>query len=458
MNRSPSPSRKGLLRLGGARRQRSQREPRKGGDHPYSPSRELSEDFRPGSVFDAPMERSGRWDVPRREVGIRPYPFPFAAAFALSNENSYASAELFQEVHRFINGRGATPFGDSLGLEISDSLTVGPNGALNIAADLADDGSIRHLLGVGWLDQIFCPDPARVHAVISALDHLEAPPPVWLGATAVASRTVLAARGVRWFCDDTLVERDKFGDHQDHKTAERFHQAARRYDWGGLPAAFFQGRFPQPPDALAKTMNSTIICDDSDGGARFKRYRGPFLPSMPGFSGQVTSFLLDQLVLHRAAVIVQQQLGRWALIGAAAGREQVRANASPALDRHAIAAWREIADRNAAGQIWVATVSRLLEYLSRRETREFRVEKSMDRWVIFVDGPRIGAGAVHKSASADLNGLAFTVPQSAPEVILTPVGARAPLPCLRAADPVHRALDAVYLPWRALEWPLAADR
>jgi hypothetical protein len=126
---------------------------------------------------------------------------------------------------------------------------------------------------------------------------------------------------------------------------------------------------------------------------------------------------------------------------------------SPALDRHALAAWRDIAERNAAGRLWVASVSRMLDHLARREALVFHVEKSPERWVITVRGLKDSGGRVRPAGAADLDGVAFLAPETAPEIVLTLKGARTPLPSRRANDPAHKAMHAVYLPWRPLEWP-----
>ncbi len=177
---------------------------------------------------------------------------------------------------------------------------------------------------------------------------------------------------------------------------------------------------------------------------------------MPSFAAQVSTSLLDSLVNHWGVVLVQQQLGRWALIGAAPGREAPRPNTGPALDRHAIAAWREIAQRRDAGQLWVAGVSRLLAWLRRREELVFRVDKAHEKWLVRLEGYRQGAGGLRPPTAADLNGLAFTAPETAPEILVLAPGAARPLPVQRAPDPAFRLRHAIHLPWVGLEWRSAA--
>ncbi|MGI8839358.1 MAG: hypothetical protein ACR2F8_01000 [Caulobacteraceae bacterium] len=409
------------------------------------------------------IESTGRWNFPSGDVGVRPFPFPFVAGFALANENTYASADLFEEAHAFVSGRGATPYGEGLGLEVGDSVVAGPDGAPGLAAGgegPADAARLDELAQAGWLDCLFCPEAAARPAMTRAFASW---PPAWrpivfLGSTSPAETAVLAGAGVRFFGDDGLVEIDKFGDHLDYRTIERFALAAREYDWSRW------GRPPSSMDAgaeiLAGFMNLTLQVRESSRGRHwgFKRYGGPWRPSMPTFSGQVTGVLLDQLTNLAGAVIVQQRFGLWSLVGAAPDRDEARANSSPALDRHAVAAWRDIAERAAAGQLWVVTAGRLLDHLWRRQSLKFTVDKSHERWVVRLEGlicPILGDRAIEPG---DLNGLSFTVPEGAPEVIVIVGGDRDPLAMRRATDSAYRGRDAVYRPWAFLEWPEANGR
>lgn len=403
---------------------------------------------------------TGRWNVALREVSVRPFPYPYVAGFALANENTYANRDLFEEIHGFVSGREATAYGDGLGLEVGDSFAVAPDGSPRLAvgdAGRVDGTRLDQLSQAGWLDSLYCPDTSARRALAGVLARWRPNrrPSVFLGAIGPSDEAALAEAGVRFFGDDGLIEIDKFGDHQDHRTSERFRLAAREYDWGRWIDRARGGEPMSDAKVLAGWMNQTIHAEDRGTGAHlsFKRYCGPWLASMPTFSGQVTSVLLDQLTNLSGAVVVRQQLGRWSLVGAAPARSQARPNESPALDRHAVAAWREIAERNAAGQLWVVTTARLLDHLWRRQALQFIVEKSADKWIVrlqCLSCPVLGERAIE---SGDLNGLSFTVPESAPEVLIIVGGHRAPLEMRRAPDPAHRLRDAVYRPWAYLEWP-----
>ena len=118
---------------------------------------------------------------------------------------------------------------------------------------------------------------------------------------------------------------------------------------------------------------------------------------------------------------------------------------SPVLDRHAVAAWREIAERHAAGELWVTRVSALLHHLWRRECLRFQTRAGEDAWVIALEGLADG-DQTREVAAGDLDGIAFTVPQTAPEVRLIARGMYAPIATRREAE--SRSIEA----WIACIW------
>jgi hypothetical protein len=407
-----------------------------------------------------PIDATGRWTAPAHEVGVRGYPYPYFAALAVANENSYADVQLFEDVHGFISGRRSTQFGDGLGLEVGDSFAVGEDGAPQLAdgdAGPAEAERLEQLSRTGWLDSLYCPNPSSRPALTGILARwpAERRPAIFLGSASPQDVAALEVAGVRFFGDDALIEIDKFGDHQDHRIVERFQLAARDYDWRRWIDRTRGADLMTDAKVLVGLMNRTLSTGEAAGSASFlfKRYSGPWLASMPTFCAQVTSVLLDQLVNHAGAVIVQQQLGRWSLVGAAPDKGQARPNTAPALDRHAVAAWLEIADRQAAGKLWVATTARLLDYLWRRQSLDFTVEKSPERWIIRLQGLRCPVLGDRALEPKDLNGLSFTVPENAPEIVVTAGVDGPPMEMQRASDPAHRLRDAVYRPWTPLEWP-----
>ncbi len=415
----------------------------------------------PADLIQAmPIEASGRWNVSLRDVSLRPYPFPYVAGLALANEYSYADPELFETVHAFLNGRSATPFGEGLGLEVGDSLAFAENGAAPVPDGWGDPGRgerLRRLVEAGWIDCIHAPGRAASASAAAALADWPpgGRPSVFLGPADAAVRAELSKLGVRYFGDDgPWLEIDKFGDHHDHKIAERFRLAADDYDWSRWSRYLTDVDAAADARTLVGLMNQTLPAagQHTGHGHLFKRYSGPWLPSMPTFSAQVTNDLLNRLTQLAGVVVVQQQLGRWSLIGAAPEASEARPNRAPALDRHAVAVWRDIADRHTGGVLWVATTARLLDHLWRRQALAFSVTKKADRWVITLNELRCPLAGRRAIEASDLNGLSFTVGEAAPEVVVTVAGWAQPLEMRRVPDPAHRHRHAVYRPWAALEW------
>ncbi len=94
-------------------------------------------------LSDATAEEGGTLER-NAEVYVRPYPFPFIAAFALSNDCDSCSMEAFEDWHAFVNGRASTPYGEGLGLEIGDSFWVWLNGSGGLALSMgAADEPVR---------------------------------------------------------------------------------------------------------------------------------------------------------------------------------------------------------------------------------------------------------------------------------------------------------------------------
>ncbi|RJP79162.1 MAG: hypothetical protein C4524_05805 [Candidatus Zixiibacteriota bacterium] len=114
-------------------------------------------------VTDQEVRESAAQTQPGPQVGIRPFPYPYRAALAICNDldNLRSFAEM-KAVHDVLNGRGSTPCGPGLGMEVGDSLhffTVHPQqddtlayfqGLSNILADHAP--ALREGLQAGLLD------------------------------------------------------------------------------------------------------------------------------------------------------------------------------------------------------------------------------------------------------------------------------------------------------------------
>jgi hypothetical protein len=56
------------------------------------------------------------------EIALRPFPYPFRAALAISNDADLMSFDQFRMTYRYLSGCRGTPLGDGLGLDLSASM------------------------------------------------------------------------------------------------------------------------------------------------------------------------------------------------------------------------------------------------------------------------------------------------------------------------------------------------
>ena len=115
-------------------------------------------------LADLRLAESGRIKPREDGIAVRDYPFPYHAALAVNNDLDSMTLAAFEDWHGFVNGRGATPYGDGLGLEVADSFWVwGPPGSLALhrqypkdrpREDSPDLDRIVELGRLGWFDTI----------------------------------------------------------------------------------------------------------------------------------------------------------------------------------------------------------------------------------------------------------------------------------------------------------------
>jgi hypothetical protein len=187
----------------------------------------------------------------------------------------------------------------------------------------------------------------------------------------------------------------------------------------------------------------------------FKRYRDIDQPVGATFPTQVNAAKLDRLEEREGNVVVYQHFGVFGPRGRlpAISRPHRKRSPIPALDDHSVATWRMIAERNRDKRLFVTTVGRLMDWLWRRSALRFSVDKTQERWVVSLDEFDCAVNGRRPVEDKDLNGFAFVVPSTAPEVILVRPGREGALTAKRAPDPQNDGMDVAYLGWDALEWP-----
>lgn len=467
-------------------------------------------------LADLPLEQGGAHHFRADDVSVRAYPYPYIAALSISNDLDGMHRECFDGWHAFVNGRGPTPDGDGLGLEIGDSFWVwtykGPE-LLSLHLHYAHEeprqdssraGQIIELGRLGWLDTLHsmgnwpfeegsdrCLHAHRDQAAyaLDRLDKLGVKPCVYVNHSSSVSNVggpwgwyqhaddpnhpfycmdLIKAFGFKYFWIDDCINFEKFGDHLQYPTQQHLERAIHQFPWGGwLRRRNYEGvvsylEFPGDDDAhrqlLTSFFNKTLIRVNGRDGQpllAFKRHRGFDQPIMSTFCNQVTDADLDALEEMRGVVIVYQHFGRKGPRGRspALSRALRSTVTSPAFDEHARARFRSIAERFRAGRLWVALQSRLLNYLWLRETLHFQVERGDAKWVVTVEEIGCDATGRRPVEEGDLNGLSFSVPSHAPEILVAVHGRNGTLPVRRAPDPGWPGRDAVFMPWRQLEWP-----
>ena len=466
-------------------------------------------------LSDLPMDQTGIHPLEADGVSVRAYPYPYIAALSISNDLDSMLAECFESWHAFVNGRGPTADGDGLGLEVGDSFWIwtykGPE-LLSLHLHYAHEqpvqdslrsGQIIELGRLGWLDTLHSmgnwpTEPGTLNAVdahrdqavyaLDRLDSLGVKPSVYVNHSGSVSNVggpwgdyqraddpnhpfycmdLLKAFGFKFFWPDACLNFEKFGDHLQYPTRHHFNRAIYKFPWPGWLRRSEEdgtvnyldfGGDAENRHALASFFNRTLLRVKGRDGSpflAFKRHRGFEQPIMSTFCDQVTDPDLDALEEMRGAVIVYQHFGRKGPRGrgVALSRKQRSFVTSPAFDEHVRGTLRSIAERFRAGRLWVALQSRLLNYLWLRETLRYWVARDDSKWIVIIEEIGCDATGRRPLEEADLNGLSFSVPSSAPEVVVAIQGRNATLPVRRAADPGWPGRDAVFMPWKQLEWP-----
>ncbi len=447
-------------------------------------------------------------------IRVRPYPFPFIAAFSLSNDVDGMNLAAFEDWHGFVSGRGKTAYGDGLGLEVGDSFWVwgGPTDILAIhrqypgedqPVDSPDVPRIAELAKAGWLDTLHSLGNWRSPAdgdraklgqrdqaayALDKLDNLGVRPGVFVNHSASPSNVgaiwgsyqraddpdhpmycldLYRQFGFRYYWVDAATSINKFGDHLQFFNKDDYQARLAAFpfvDWlrkAGKRAGDDPPIFPRDESQqrclFSQIFNETLIQVAARDGTpilAFKRYRSPELPTTSTFPTQVTARKLDELEQRGGAVVVYQHFGVTSLRGrgkiAGPGGGKAR-SVPPVLDEHEAACWRDIAARRDSGRLFVATTRRLLDWLWLRDRLEIHLDASPGRWRV-----RLGPMRCHVlgdlTASVEwFNGLSLLVPEHAPEVLVHDDQNR-PVALSRRSDPAFPGSHVLHRPWLPLEW------
>ena len=442
-------------------------------------------------------------------VLLRRYPYPFRCALALNNDTDGFTHDAFEAFHSFVNGRGETPFGTGLGLEVSDSFWVwSTNKQLSLfhsapwetpAARSPEHDRVLELAKLGWLDTLhgfgawnedWHLDRDRIE---NALDYLESQDinlSVYVshGGFNMAHNyggvwgyyqhaddpghksyclDLLTRHGFNYFWSDPFYELDKFGEYQKFSSQEDLDEAVQRHDFARFfytndPLDYSKSRevFPGLSDSqrvewkrrLFNRILVPTVARDGQAVFQFKRFRGRDGPMSGNFILQVNPDSLDELETKEAAVVVYQHFGIWrGLFMGKRHPSQRISNPEDVLDEHNIWAFRTLADRYNEGRVFVTTTKRLLDYLRIRDALEYSVRREEGKCVINIEA--LNCPVLGRSAPSEdiLQGISFNVPLSLGDPIVLLDGDKLKDGILQKEriDDQH----VVHFRWTAMEWP-----
>ena len=357
--------------------------------------------------------------VPRDTSRLRAYPYPYRSMLSIQSHIDGTTPEEFEEVHRYLNGKENTIYGDGLGLDIGDSLWVynANNGAQYREYDKSpvedymtwfngtdtttenDAEMIAKYWEMGWIDSIhsfgdfsrtdgqaLC-DRSLAQAAWDAMLAKGVAPKVWINHGLPTNR--------QNFGGYTPITSTKYQAGDDPNSAYYHTDISMangmKFVWNSRNCSMLG---VENPLYLTRMRDGRLIwC--------FNAYTG--YTSEAGFQYQWTPYQLhniltkenlDKLVADGSYSIIANHFGSgdlWEILG-----------------EHNLPAFRLLRDYHKAGEIMVVRSSRLLEYAAVRECLRYRT-KSNSVDVIAVDDPVVGS---YVPQPQDLHGITFYVEDS----------------------------------------------
>jgi len=312
---------------------------------------------------------------------VRPLPYPFQGAMAISNDIELASMDYFDSLMKFLNTTDETPLGRGLGLEVTSSCFFFAanaatfsylEGAEANAARSAASGRMDEYLTSGWFDTNHAFGDfdgvggfTRQHAV-QCYDAMAR-----LGVTLEVFTNHGSAENVQNIGRDADYHHgDIDGDAAYH--ADLLGANGVRYIWtdsmitehvGGLKG--LTARLLRPPEK--RLLHDTILQD----GSRFRgftrlRSTGPAAPNLSSLRHQVGQVRWSRLYASHGAIVLYQHLGILDKHGGQcrpASLEALRSQPKVYLEP-----FRFLKRERDESRLWVAGLRRLLAYAEMVES------------------------------------------------------------------------------------------
>lgn len=316
---------------------------------------------------------------------VRPWPYPFRAAFSISTDIELTSFEYFEELMRYVNTDEMTQFGQGLALELTSSMFFYCSDNMTFSYFCGDAANakpsayherLKDYLQEGWIDTNHCfGDFANPH--IFTRDHALKAYEV-LGSIGVTLPVFTNHGGecnVQGIGCFSYRKGDQPGTSQYHSDLfedhgiEFFWSEARSLEIDPHLRFFSKKGFKDLVKIMigrrrigAPKLLEPVQLDDGTLLSAFWRYRtsGFNAPNASSFSYQLTTIDWDALFGARGAIILYQHLGCDFRIN----KQCYPLTIEKVRDRPHLylAPYRHLKGMQESGQLWVVGVFRLLRY------------------------------------------------------------------------------------------------
>lgn len=304
-----------------------------------------------------------------RDGVLRPFPFPFRCALAISNDAEFLTPAAFWDLHRLLNTELGLPVTDSVFMYSVDpsrsfsyfeGTTSRPSAHAGWLREAMQAGVIDVLHAFGDFDGVGGCTRAHAETALAELDRANVRLQVWTNHGTAENTQNLGGR------EATYQRGDLSGSEEYH--ADRSTAYGIRYcwlDWNATNEVGQERRAPRRRFRREEARVDPLLSDEQlrDGSSVrvFQRYRGPDRPDPATLAAQLSKEHLDELSASEGVMVVYQHLGCDRRSGTC------RNNEPPYLPEAALAALCRLAERYRDGEILVLGVADLLRYCDARE-------------------------------------------------------------------------------------------
>ncbi len=358
----------------------------------------------------------GKKDLPTHEIpvpnhhatiAVRPWPYPYRAGIAVSNDCEYYSWKDFCTVHQWLNSRADTPWGPGLGLPISDSFWFYSENPERLGFSYFDGTNhrrksptapyISELLRAGILDTLHTyggfdlEGSFQRHHAEAALEELEeigVKPAVWTNHGNTNNRQNLGGFWFNPYQEGDLP--DSYCYHTDLLLQSGFRYfwldpySTNRFSLGNRYGRGYRSGLATDDGSM---WGDQLLCRDSlrDGQAirAFRRFRGTsrWAPDPVTLSEQLSDQNLDHLEETGGGLVLYQHFG---CRRDSEGQPYCR-HGSPFQDSTR-AQMTALARRYEDKRIWVAPTSKFLKYLDAVAELRIDIEERDEGVVLVLSG------------------------------------------------------------------------